>query len=409
MNHKYTFFALAIGALASCNNSQTQNNENTVQEPTSLETRTAEATYKPAFADQTRAAEAKTQTAYEVSTIAEEIGGMWAIVPLPNGNLLATVKEGHMVVVNPITKAIKKVANVPKVNFMDQAGLLDVIIDPEFTTNRIIYFTFSEPDQDGTNNDHTALAKARLADDEQSLEQVKVIYKTFPSINSGKHYGSRLAFDKDGFLYMTVGERSVLETRHLAQDLSTPLGKILRLTKDGKAAPNNPFANEKGALPEIYALGVRSPQSLTFDASGQLWEVEHGPLGGDELNLIKPGLNYGWPTISYGLEYSGDKIGDGITAKEGLEQPVYYWDPVIAPSGAIFYNGNIKEWKDNLFIGGLKDRLLVRLVLNNNKVVAEEHLLKDVKDRIRAMTVGTDGALYVVGDLGKIYKVDQQK
>lgn len=408
MHYKYTLFALALGAFASCNDATTQNNKNTAQKSNSLETRDAETTYQPAFADQTRVGEAKTQTAYQVATVVEELGGMWAIVPLPNGNLLATVKEGHMVVVNPITKEVKKITNLPKVNFMDQAGLLDVKLDPDFATNRTIYFTFSEPDNDGTNNDHTALAKARLADDEQSLENVKVIYKTFPSINSGKHYGSRLAFDKDGYLYMSVGERSVIETRHLAQDLSTPLGKILRLTKDGKAAPNNPFVNEKGALPEIYALGVRSPQSLAFDANGQLWEVEHGPLGGDELNLIKPGTNYGWPIISYGLEYSGEKIGEGITAQEGLEQPVYYWDPVIAPSGAIFYQGNIKEWKDNLFIGGLKDRLLVRLVLHNNKVVAEEHLLKDMKDRIRAMTVGTDGALYVVGDLGKIYKVDQQ-
>lgn len=404
----FTLFGLSLCLLSACNNPANNHDNHPKTDSNTLENRPPETAYKPAFSGQTRAPEIKTQTAYQVTIIAENIGGMWAITPLPNGNLLATVKEGWMVVINPNTGETKRIDNVPKVNFMDQAGLLDVILDPDFATNRTIYFTFSEPDTDGSDNDHTALAKAKLSTDETKLEQVQIIYRTFPSINSGKHYGSRLAFDKEGYLFMTVGERSVIETRPLAQDLSTPLGKLLRLNKDGKAAPNNPFAGQDKALPEIYSLGLRNAQSLAINKEGQIWEVEHGPLGGDELNLMEAGKNYGWPTISYGLEYSGEKIGEGITQRDGLVQPVYYWDPVIAPSGAVFYYGNIDEWHGNLFIGGLKDRLLVRVILQNNKVVGEEHLMKDQKDRIRAMTVGTDGHLYVVGDLGKVYKLSKK-
>ena len=395
---------LTAMVLASCGEKKAAE---TAAETVNKETSPAETSYKPAFEGQTRAEFVTTQTPYEVSVITENLGLAWAVINLPGNKLLTTDKnEGvmHIIDLNNPGKS-KVVTGLPKVNVTSQGGLLDVVLDPDFETNRTIYWSFSESLNDEKMNDHTAIAKGTLSADETKVENIQIIYKTFPASNSGLHYGNRLIFDKDGYLFACFGERSSIETRPLAQDLSTPLGKIVRLTKDGKAAPENPFANTPNALPEIYSLGHRSPQSLSFNEQGQLWEIEHGPRGGDELNLIEPGKNYGWPTITYGIEYSEETIGQGITQKEGLEQPVYYWDPVIAPSGSEFYTGNIEEWKGNLFVGGLKTQLLGRLIIKDNKVVGEEHLLKDQNDRIRDMVTGTDGNLYVVGDSGKLYKI----
>ncbi|UYW01575.1 PQQ-dependent sugar dehydrogenase [Flavobacterium agricola] len=395
---KTILLASALVFLISCKNEST---EQKVIENTH---------YQPAFPGQTRAEIVTTQTPYAVDIITKNLGLAWAVTNLPNNKLLITNKEkAEMFVVdlaNPDNP--KKVTGFPEINLTTQGGMLDVIADPDFENNRIIYWTYAEPLHDEENNDRTAVAKGKLAVDESQVENVEVIYRTFPVSNSGLHYGNRLAFDKDGYLFVSFGERSNADMRKFSQDLSSPLGKVLRLTKDGKAAPGNPFANTPNALPEIYSLGHRNPQSLAFDAKGQLWEIEHGPQGGDELNLIKPGTNYGWPIITYGVEYSDEIIGDAITQQEGLEQPVYYWDPVIAPSGAEFYNGNIEEWQGNLFVGGLKTQLLGRLIIKDNKVVGEEHLLKDQNDRIRDMVTGADGNLYVVGDQGKLYRISKK-
>jgi len=406
MKHIF-ILGLTTAILGSCNDKkQLESTTNEIVRDTAK----AETSYKPAFEEQTRAPFVKTQTPIAVDVITENLGLAWAVSNLDDNKLIITGKEsGEMFIVDIANPSIpKKITGFPKVNVTSQGGLLDVIADPDYKTNRTIYWSYSEPINDDKMSDHTAIAKGTLSADETKIENVQVIYRTFPDSNSGLHYGSRFAFDKDGYLYVSIGERSSKETRPLAQDLSTPLGKILRLTKDGKPAPGNPFANTPNALPEIYSVGHRSPQSLVFDEKGQLWEIEHGPRGGDEVNLIEAGKNYGWPTITYGIEYSEETIGDGSTQKEGLEQPVYYWDPVIAPSGSEIYTGNIEEWKGNLFVGGLRTQLLGRLIIKDNKIVGEEHLLKDQNDRIRDMVTGNDGNLYVVGDKGNLYKISKK-
>ncbi|HEY4538913.1 MAG TPA: PQQ-dependent sugar dehydrogenase [Faecalibacter sp.] len=399
---------LSMLFILSCSNNTktTDTSDPTTNDSIAKETEKANTEYQPAFEGQTRANYIKTKSSYEVLVVNENLGLPWAIVNLPDGKLLMTEKSGYMMIID-LQKPyeLKKVTGLPKVNQYNQGGLLDVILDPNFAQNRTIYWTFSEPATDGSKKDQTSIAKGILSADETKVENVKIIYRTFPSHDSGLHYGSRLVFDKDGYLYASFGERSDEEMRKYAQDLKSPLGKIIRITTDGKAAPGNPFASNKEALPEIYSLGHRSPQSLAFNDKGELWEIEHGPRGGDELNLIKPGKNYGWPLITYGIEYAGGKISDGATKHEGLEQPNYYWDPVIAPSGAEFYSGSIDEWKGNLFVGGMVKQALVRLVIEGNKVVGEEHLLLDQKDRIRDMVTGTDGHLYAVGDNGKLYRI----
>lgn len=399
---------LSMLFILSCSNNTktTDTSDPTTNDSIAKETEKANTEYQPAFEGQTRANYIKTKSSYEVLVVNENLGLPWAIVNLPDGKLLMTEKSGYMMIID-LQKPyeLKKVTGLPKVNQYNQGGLLDVILDPNFAQNRTIYWTFSEPATDGSKKDQTSIAKGILSADETKVENVKIIYRTFPSHDSGLHYGSRLVFDKDGYLYASFGERSDEEMRKYAQDLKSPLGKIIRITTDGKAAPGNPFAPNKEALPEIYSLGHRSPQSLAFNDKGELWEIEHGPRGGDELNLIKPGKNYGWPLITYGIEYAGGKISDGATKHEGLEQPNYYWDPVIAPSGAEFYTGSIDEWKGNLFVGGMVKQALVRLVIEGNKVVGEEHLLLDQKDRIRDMVTGTDGHLYAVGDNGKLYRI----
>jgi glucose/arabinose dehydrogenase len=268
----------------------------------------------------------------------------------------------------------------------------------------MIYWTFSDVTNEGN---LTAVAKGKLSSDESKIERATIIYRATPAFNSELHYGSRILFDKTGNLIFSTGERSDIITRPQAQQLNSSLGKIIRITTDGKPAPGNPFANNKEAKPELYSYGHRNVQGLAYHPeTGDLWECEFGPKGGDELNLIHPGKNYGWPTITYGLEYSGEKVGEGITVKEGLEQPVYYWDPVLSPSGMTFYSLNeMPEWKNNLFICGLNSNHIARLVIENNKVTGEEMLLSDLNQRFRDITQGKDGALYVVTDEGRLYRI----
>lgn len=372
-----------------------------------VETRKANSDYKSASAGQTRINSVKTTTPYKVEKIADKLGKPWAITLLPDGRWIVTEKTGFMTIHSADGTLQKKVTGFPEVDATGQGGLLDVAPDPDFGKNKTIYWSFSEKQSDGTNM--MAVAKGKLSPDESSILNPTVIFRATPSLNSRAHYGSRLLFDKSGNLFVSTGERSILEGRRQAQLLSSRLGKIFRITKDGKPAPGNPFLNNKDAMPEIYAYGVRNPQSLAFHpVTGDLWEAEFGPRGGDELNIIKPGKNYGWPTITYGIEYSGAKIGDAIQQKAGMEQPIYYWDPVISPSGMIFYTGNaIPEWKNNLFIGGLSSTHIVRLVIVNNKVVGEERLLEDKKERVRDVSYANN-MLYAVTESGNMYRISKQ-
>jgi glucose/arabinose dehydrogenase len=302
---------------------------------------------------------------------------------------------------------VKKITGFPKVDDGGQGGMLDVAPDPDFAKNKIIYWSYSEPQQSSGFN-LTAVAKGKLSNDETTIENPTVIFRATPALKSNAHFGSRLLFDKSGNLFVSAGERSILEGRSKAQLLEAGQGKIFRITKEGKPATGNPFLNNKNAMPEIYAYGVRNPQSLAFHpVTGDLWEAEFGPRGGDELNLIRPGKNYGWPTITYGLEYSGKAIGEPIQQKAGMEQPVYYWDPVISPSGMVFYTGNaIPEWKNNLFIGGLGSNHICRLVIVNNKVVGEERIMEEKKERVRDIAYA-NGMLYAVTDSGNMYRISK--
>jgi aldose sugar dehydrogenase len=268
----------------------------------------------------------------------------------------------------------------------------------------MVYWSFSEKSASGN---LTAIAKGTLSSDEKRIENVTVIYRANPAHPSTGHYGGRILVDKTGNLLITTGERSSLETRPQAQFLTSANGKVIRITKDGKPAPGNPFLNNSEARPEIYSYGHRNVQNLAFHPiTGDIWTAEFGPRGGDELNLIKAGKNYGWPIITYGIEYSGAKIGEAIQQKEGMEQPVYYWDPSISPSGMSFYSSNtIPEWKNNLFLGSLSGMHVLRLVIKNNKVVGEERLLADEKQRFRSVIEGKDGALYAITDEGRLYRL----
>jgi glucose/arabinose dehydrogenase len=345
-------------------------------------------------------------TPYKVEKIADSLGRPWAIIAMPDGRLLITEKSGFITLRAANGLLLKKITGLPKVANTSQGGLLDIALDPEFTTNRTIYWTFSEKQEIGN---LTAVAKGQLSADESSIEKAVVIFRAFPALESDLHFGSRLLFDKDGNLFVSAGERSILEGRKQAQLLSAGLGKIFKITKDGKPAPGNPFLNQPGVMPEIYSYGHRNPQGLDINpATGDLWEAEFGPRGGDEINLIKPGKNYGWPVITYGIEYEGGKVGEGIQQKDGMEQPVYYWDPVVSPSGITFYNSDsIPEWKNNLFIACLSSTHIDRLVIKNNKVVGEESLLADKKERFRDV-MQNNGKLYAITDGGNLYMISKQ-
>jgi glucose/arabinose dehydrogenase len=380
-----------------------------------IETREPNASgQKPAFAGQTRACAVKTSAAFEVTVVAKGLRNPWAVEPLPDGDFLVTEKSGQMRIVSAkgeigpplggllpvgrggVTEASGE-GGLPPITARGQGGLLDVALSPNFKEDRTVFWSFSEQREGGSG---TSVARGRLSDDRKNLEQVRVIFRAMPTYDNGLHFGSRLAFGPDGKLYITLGDRfDKAKTRPQAQHLNSHLGKTIRINPDGTVPEDNPFAKQEGALPEIWTLGHRNIQSAVFDDKGRLWTVEHGAQGGDELNLLEKGKNYGWPVISYGEEYSGEPIPGNITQKEGLEQPVYYWDPVIAPSGMEFYTGTaFPEWRGNIFVGGLVSARLVRLVLKDDRVAGEEHLLTDRGQRIRDVRQGPDGALYVVTD-----------
>jgi aldose sugar dehydrogenase len=361
---------------------------------------------QPAAAQITNAPAQKTKQAVKVETFASGLVHPWGLAFLPDGRLLATERPGRMRVVAKDGKLSPTLQGVPPVLAAGQGGLLDVALSPDFASSRLIYFSYSEPRSAGLNGTSVARAKLTLDADGGRLDGLEVIFRQEPAAGGAMHFGSRLAFARDGNLFVTLGERSHSKDR--AQDLRTHFGKVVRIRPDGSVPPDNPFVNKSDARPEIWSYGHRNPQSAAINpASGKLWTVEHGARGGDEVNIPQAGKNYGWPVITYGRDYTYLPIGEG-TAKAGMEQPIYYWDPSIAPSGMAFYAGNLfPEWKGNLFVGALAGRALHRLVLDGERVVGEEALLRDLGERIRDVRSGPDGALWLLTDnpQGRILRV----
>jgi len=366
---------------------------------------TNKAAYAPAFAGQTRAPALTTDTKYEVKeVVASGLASPWAVEFLPGGKFLITERiAGQFRIADAAGKVSAPIkSGVPVVHGVGQGGLLDVALDPAFASNQMIYWSYSEPREDGKNN--TAVAKGKLVDGAQPrIENVKVIWRQTPSLQSNQHFGSRVVFAKDGTLFVTLGDRGALPGRMQAQDLKSAIGKIVRINTDGSIPKDNPFVGRTDALAEIWSLGHRNVQgAFLHPVTGELWELEHGPQGGDEINIARKGRDYGWPTITYGVEYGGTlrKIGEG-SARAGMEQPVYYWDPVIAPGGLTFYNADLfPKWKGSVFASGLNPSFVARLTVDGEKVKGEERFkFSDrANERYRDINVGPDGAIYLLTD-----------
>ncbi len=340
-----------------------------------------------------------------VETIARGLVHPWALAFLPDGNMLVTERPGRIRIVARDGTLSEPLAGVPRVFASGQGGLLDIILDRDFARNRTIYFSYAEPFDGGG---RTALARAKLDPGATpALSDVKVIYRQQGSASRGNHFGGRIAQSTDGNLFVSNGEH--FTGRDKAQTLDTHLGKIVRITQDGAAPKDNPFVGRAGALPETWSYGHRNPQGLAINpADGKLWEQEHGAMGGDEINLIAPGKNYGWPVVSYGVNYDGSKVGNGASEAPGMESPLWHWTPSIAPSGMTFFTSDLfPAWKGNLFNGALKFQLLSRLEIKGDKVVKEERLLQGLGERIRDVRQGPDGALYLLTDnnAGRILRV----
>jgi glucose/arabinose dehydrogenase len=355
--------------------------------------------FKPAFPQQTRAPAMHTKTAIAVNEIAEDLEEPWAIAFLPDRRMLVTEKHnGRLFIIAPDGKKSAPAEGVPRVDGEDQGGLLDVELGPDYAQSKLVYLSYYEPREGGNG---LAVARARLVEGAPpKLEGVQVIFRMQPTLESGKHAGGRLVFAPDGTLFVTLGERSIMKGRVQARDLGSHFGKIVRILPDGGVPKDNPFVDKPGARPEIWTLGHRNVLGAALDAQNRLWVAEMGPRGGDELNLIQRGKDYGWPTIGYGEEYSGERIHESPQAA-GLEQPVYYWDPVISPGALAIYSGDLfPEWKGSFFIAGLSSKALVRLTLKDDRVVGEERLLMERGDRIREVVQGPEGALYLLTDGG---------
>jgi glucose/arabinose dehydrogenase len=340
----------------------------------------------------------------KVTTIAKGLEHPWGLAFLPDGRMLVTERPGRLRIVSPAGAISAPLTGVPRVHARGQGGLLDVALDPSFAKNQIIYLSYAEPGEDGLAG--TAVARARLSN--QGLTDVRVIYRQQPKVSGGGHYGSRIVFRRDGTMFITQGDR--MNYREQAQNLASGLGKVVRINSDGTIPRDNPFIDRKDARPEIWSYGHRNIQSAALHPdTGELWTVEHGARGGDELNHPQAGKNYGWPVITYGIDYSGAKIGEG-TAKPGMEQPVFYWDPVIAPSGMLFYTGDAYPgWKGSIFVGSLTPGCLVRLQMQNGRVVREERFL-DTGERIRDLAQGPDGLIYAITDEddGRILRIEKK-
>jgi glucose/arabinose dehydrogenase len=406
-----------VGSLA-CNGTygetaeKSNGEESTAQSPQCerVEARRANAPdQKPAFPEQTRACRVNSKVTFDVTVVARNLVNPWAVEPLPGGDFLVTEKPGRMRVVSARGQLGTPITGLPRIDAGGQGGLLDVALSPNFASDRTIFWSFTEPRQGGNG---TSVARGVLSADGKNVRQVRVIFRALPTYNNNMHFGSRLAFGPDGKLFITTGERSDANMRHHAQKVDNHLGKVLRINADGTVPNDNPFVGQPGARSEVWTLGHRNIQAASIDAQGRLWTIEHGPRGGDELNLIEPGKNYGWPVATYGIEYSGRPIAGAVTRREGFQQAVYYWDPVIAPSGAQWYTGNaFPQWQGSLFIGSLGQQKLVRLVLRNDRVTGEEELLKGRGQRVRDVRQGPDGNLYVVTDeaKGQLWKISPKR
>jgi len=327
-----------------------------------------------------------------VETVAGGLEHPWGLAFLPDGRMLVTERPGRLRIVDAKGELSRPLSGIPSVMARGQGGLLDVALDPGFAENRLVYLSYAEPRPGGNG---TSVARGRLNEQGTALTGVEVIFRQMPTVSSNLHFGSRLVFDRTGALFVTVGERYT--QRDQAQNPANHLGKIIRIRPDGSAPADNP--KKPGWAPEIWSIGHRNVQGAALHPdTGQLWTAEHGARGGDEINTPKAGLNYGWPVITYGVDYSGAKIGEG-TAKPGMEQPLFYWDPSIAPSGAAFYTGPVwPAWRNSLFVGALAGSMLVRLSTQGEKVTGEERLLTDIGARIRDVRQGPDGLLYLLTD-----------
>jgi aldose sugar dehydrogenase len=371
---------------------------------------------KPAFAGQTDAPEQKLNVAFDVVTVVEGLQNPWSVAFLPGGKMLITERPGRLRVVGTDGKLSAPVTGLPAVHARGQGGLLDVALDPAFAKNNLIYWSFSEPRENNENN--TAVARGKFVDDPAAprVDDVQVIYHQTPSFASNLHFGSRLVFGRDGTLFVTQGDRSNVPGRMQSQKMDSGIGKLVRINADGSIPKDNPFVGKEGVRPEIWSSGHRNLQAAALNpATGELWEVEHGTRGGDEINIARKGKDYGWPTIAYGIEYQGGQITGGIQQQAGMEQPIYYWDPIIGPSGMTFYTGTLfPQWKGSLFVGGHGTRDLVRLTIDGEKITGEERLLKDLQPKpeaIRDVRTGPDGALYLLTDgaAGRLLKLVPKK
>jgi glucose/arabinose dehydrogenase len=356
----------------------------------------------PVFRQQTRAPYTPSNVALNVETVAEGLEYPWGLAFLPDGRMLVTERNGRLRIVNG-RDVSPPVEGLPPVKVQEISGLADVILDPNFASNHLIYWTFVESRGGGTGA-NTSVGRGRLVDGPAPrLEDVKIIYRQTPDLKSEHgNFGGRMVFDPTGALIVTMGDLASDPLRPYIQRLDSSVGKVVRITTDGQPAKGNPFSGKPGALPELYAVGFRNPLSIAYrPGTRELWTTDVGPRGGDELDRLKPGKNYGWPIISYGKEYSGKRVGEGTQGK-GYEQPVYYWDPVISPSSIAFYTGDLfPAWKRNLFVTSLSQRHLARLVMKGDKVVGEERLLTDLDQRLREVKQGPDGALYLITDMKK--------
>ena len=409
-------------ALAACGNDDTSDEESTddsdaateesadeiTDTDTSAESKPKVTEFEPAFPEQTRAPKVVTETELDVEVVVEGLGVSWGMVEFDTNRLLVTQRDpAELLIINLEDGSVSNpIEGTPEVNNEGQGGLLDVTIAPDFDESRLVFMTFSQDIEGGT---VTAVGKGVLSEDEASLEDFEVIFQAVPAYDGDLHYGGRIIFDNDGNLFITTGERSDDPIRERAQDLDTYLGKVIHITQDGEAVDTNPFIEDENALDGIYSYGHRNIQGVDFHPeTGDLWTVEFGPQAGDELNIIEPGSNYGWPIVSYGIEYTGELVNGGISehTEQGFVEPVYYWDPTSAPSGMSFYdNDAIPEWENNLFIGGLAPNYIVRVVIENDLIVGEERLLTEEAQRFRDILVTEDGALIASTDGGLIYKI----
>ena len=413
MKFYYIPIILPILILFSCKNSGSQkqevsNSEQTISiqsqvipnpEKSSRNTR-----IPPIFKGQTRVNGMVTDTEYQVNTLTSNLENPWGLINFPKNRFLITSKSGFAYLVAEDGKKISKITGFPEVDKKGQGGLLDIALDPDFEQNNIIYWAFTEPRDKGN---HTSIAKGILNENESKIQNAKIIFRATPVYNGRLHYGSRLVIDAQGNILFTTGERSDKVTRPLAQDQTQYLGKIIHIRPDGSSAQQTAVQN--GWQPEIYSTGHRNPQGLAIHPeTGKIWSSEFGPKGGDEINLIERGKNYGWPIITYGQEYSGEEIGENIGAKDGMEQPVYFWDPSVSPSGIDFYTGEIEEWENNLMVACLSGQKIIRLRIENDKVTGEEWLLADLNERFRDVLNGSDKKLYAITDSGKLIQISKK-